>query len=141
MRHCNNNQQQAFFKHSPTYTLFFFIFTPSKVTSLHQLNITLVPTMSKRKGKQRILLSSFLSPTAFYFISLTSFSVFLSFQGLSADDKRRVILKIYHEKKEPFNLKVFHHTCHPSIALSDIFSCLCSSLYVPYIARYRKWNL
>lgn len=26
-------------------------------------------------------------------------------KGLSADDKRRVILKIYHEKKEPFNLK------------------------------------
>ena len=24
---------------------------------------------------------------------------------MSADDKRRVILKIYHEKKEPFNLK------------------------------------
>ena len=26
-------------------------------------------------------------------------------KGLSADDKRRVILKIYHDKKEPFNLK------------------------------------
>ena len=26
-------------------------------------------------------------------------------KGMSADDKRRVILKIYHERKEPFNLK------------------------------------
>lgn len=26
-------------------------------------------------------------------------------RGLSADDKRRVILKIYHDSKEPFNLK------------------------------------
>jgi Mnd1 HTH domain len=26
-------------------------------------------------------------------------------KGLSAEDKRRVILSIYHEKKEPFNLK------------------------------------
>lgn len=24
---------------------------------------------------------------------------------MSADDKRRVILKIYHDRKEPFNLK------------------------------------
>lgn len=26
-------------------------------------------------------------------------------KGMSADDKRRVILKIYHDRKEPFNLK------------------------------------
>ena len=26
-------------------------------------------------------------------------------RGLSVDDKRKVILKIYHEAKEPFNLK------------------------------------
>jgi hypothetical protein len=26
-------------------------------------------------------------------------------KGFSATDKRRVILKIYHDKKEPFNLK------------------------------------
>ncbi len=26
-------------------------------------------------------------------------------KGLSVDDKRRVILNIYHEKQEPFNLK------------------------------------
>jgi hypothetical protein len=30
-------------------------------------------------------------------------------RGLSVDDKRRVILKIYHDQKQPFNLKEIEH--------------------------------
>jgi len=38
-------------------------------------------------------------------------------KGLSAEEKRKVILSIYHDKKEPFNLKEMENLASRAVSL------------------------
>lgn len=48
-------------------------------------------------------------------------------RGMSAEDKRRVILDVYHDVKEPFNLKEIENTASKLVSL---ISFLCTAISI-----------